>query len=299
MAKVFTSGGRRISISSPGKVLFGAEGITKAGLAAYYRDIAPVMLGYLKDRPLAMKRYPDGIEAGGLFQKQIPDYFPEWIGRATVPKQDGETTYVICRDRATLIYLAGQACITPHVWMSRVGRLDYPDQLVLDLDPPGEDFGQVRLAAGIIRGLLDRLKIKAGLKTTGSRGLHVVIPLDRSAGFDRVRNLARKLAGVIAGLEPEKLTVQQRRQKRSGRVFIDWLRNSYAQTAVAPYAVRARPEAPVAAPVDWAELEEAGFHSRRWNITSIFTRLERSGDPWQKLWDEPYAAAELSRRLKA
>lgn len=299
MAKVFTSGGRRISISSPDKVLFGAEGITKADLAAYYRDIAPVMLGYLKDRPLAMKRYPDGIEAVGFFQKQVPDYFPEWIGRATVPKQDGETTYVICRDRATLIYLAGQACITPHVWMSRMDRLDYPDQLVLDLDPPGEDFGQVRLAAGIIRGLFDRLKIKAGLKTTGSRGLHVVIPLDRSAGFDRVRNLARKLAGVIAGLEPEKLTDQQRRQKRSGRVFIDWLRNSYAQTAVAPYAVRARPGAPVAAPVDWAELEEAGFHSRRWNITSIFTRLERSGDPWQKLWDEPYAAAELSRRLKA
>jgi len=299
MAKSFTSGGRRVVLSNPGKVLFPSDGITKADLAAYYRDIAPVMLGYLRDRPLVMKRYPDGIEAGGFFQKQIPEYFPEWIGRATVPKQDGETTYVVCRDAPTLIYLAGQACITPHLWLSRVDRLDYPDQLVLDLDPPGDDFEPVRRAAGTVRNLLERLEIQSGLKTTGSRGLHIVIPLDRSAAFDRVRALARRLAGVLAGLEPEKLTAEQRKQKRGNRVFTDWLRNSYAQTAVAPYAVRARPGAPVAAPVEWQELEEPGFNPRRWNITSIFTRLEHSGDPWQKLWDRPYPAAELSRRLKA
>jgi len=298
MTKSFSADGHRINLSSPQKVLFPSDGITKADLAAYYRRIAPVMLPYLKDRPLTMKRYPEGIDAGGFFQKQIPEYFPEWIDRVTVPKRDGETTYVVCQNTATLIYLAGQACITPHLWLSRTDRPDYPDQLVLDLDPPGDGFEDVRLAAGIIRDFLARLEIKAGLKTTGSRGLHIVIPLDRSAAFDRVRGVARKLAGALSELEPEKLTSQQRKHKRGGRVFVDWLRNSYAQTAAAPYAVRARPGAPVATPVDWQELDEPGFHARRWNITSIFTRLAHTPDPWRKLWDEPYPAAELSRRLK-
>jgi bifunctional non-homologous end joining protein LigD len=177
-------GGRVFTLTHPDKVLFPADGYTKADLVAYYRRVADVMVPHLRGRPLMLQRLPDGIGGAGFYQKDAGDYFPEWIRRVEVSKEGGRVTHVVCDDEATLAYLAGQACITPHVWLSRADRLEYPDRLVFDLDPSGSDFAAVRATARELRELLDELGLVPFVQTTGSRGLHVVVPLDRSADFD-------------------------------------------------------------------------------------------------------------------
>ena len=170
---------REIEISRPEKVLFPADGITKGDLVEYYARIAPRMLPHLRDRPLTLERYPNGIQTKRFFQKEVSSYFPSWIRTVTVQKVGGTVTHVICNDTATLVYLANQACVTPHIFLSRKDKLNIPDQLVFDLDPQGEDYDLVKATATDFKRLLDELELPAFLKTTGSRGLHVVVPLQR------------------------------------------------------------------------------------------------------------------------
>lgn len=290
-------GGYTIQLSNTDKVLFPADEITKGDLIDYYRKIAGTMLPYLEGRPVTMHRFPDGIGGEGFYQQEISDYFPDWIERARVTKQGGTVTHVICRDAATLVYLANQACVTPHVWLSRKDRLDQPDLMIFDLDPPAEDFAPVRHAARLLRRFLKELGLEAFVKTTGSKGLHVVVPLDRNAGFDEVRDFAHTVAAALAEKESDALTVEQRKDKRKGRVFLDYLRNSYGQTAVAPYAVRAEPGAPVATPLEWDELGDTNLTSESYNIRNIFRRLSRKEDPWQRIWHRPHSMSEARRKL--
>jgi bifunctional non-homologous end joining protein LigD len=278
-------GGHSIELSNLEKTFFPDAQLTKGDVVDYYRRIADVMLPHLHDRPLALQRYPDGLPGEGFFQKEIGDYFPDWITRMEIDKEGGRLTEVICQDAATLVYLANQAALTLHAWLSRRDRLQTPDRIVFDFDPPeaGDGFELVKAAARAHRDLLRELGLVPFVMTTGSRGLHVVVPVERRQDFDDTRAFARDVAGLLAHRHPERFTVKQRKSARGNRLFLDVMRNAYAQTAAAPYSVRARPGAPVATPLDWHELSDAELGPQSWTITNIFRRLGQKGDPWKDI----------------
>lgn len=275
--------GHEIEISHPDKLLFSSPDISKLQLADYYRRIAPVALRHYRDRALSMHRYPDGIGKEGFFQKAIPDYFPDWIERVTLPKEGGQVTYVVANNAATLVYLANQACITPHLALARTDKPDRPDRMIFDLDPSDDDFGKVQATAKHLKTLLDRLELASFVQTTGSRGLHVVVPLDRKMDFEPVREFSHRVCRELAGDHPDLMTVEQRKNKRGKRVFLDDLRNAYGQTSVAPYAVRARTGAPVATPLDWNEVNRDDLDPQKFNIGNVFRRLGQIDDPWSNI----------------
>ncbi|MFF3918939.1 non-homologous end-joining DNA ligase [Streptomyces sp. NPDC001852] len=296
------AGRRAVEIQRPGKVLFpgggGAKEYTKGDLADYYRSVAPHMLPHLRGRPLMLERYPDGLDAQRFMQKNIPEHYPDWITRAEVAKEGGTVTHAVCDDTATLLYLADQACITLHRWLSRTDRAggaDHPDQLVFDLDPPGDDFAQVRAAAVWLKELLDELELPAAPMTTGSRGLHLVVRLDGRSDFDEVRRFARAVAELLASRHPDRLTTAARKEDRGDRLYLDVQRNAYAQTAVAPYTVRARPGAPVAVPLAWEQLDDPGLDARRWTIADALDQART--DPWSGLPGRGRALGPAGRHL--
>lgn len=294
--------GITVQISHPEKIYFPGEEITKGELVDYYRSVARRMLPYLRGRPLVLARFPDGITGERFFQKNVPGYFPDWITRADVGKQDGVVHHVVGDKAATLVYLANQGCIELHVFLSRLGRIDHPDQLVFDLDPPGPDrFGDVRLAARRLRALLEgELGLVTFVKATGGNGLHLHVPLNGQADFDSVRGFARQAAGLLAARHPDLVTIEQRKDKRAGRIYADIMRNAYAQTVVAPYAVRARPGAPVAVPLHWDELEDGGLEPGRFTLRTVSSRLAgpgRAGDPWAGMFSRRYGLARARRLL--
>jgi bifunctional non-homologous end joining protein LigD len=275
--------GRDVKLSNPQKILFPVSGLTKADLIDYYRRIAPLMLPHVAGRPLSFERYPEGVAAEGFMQKNASDHFPSWLHRVRLAKQDGVVDHVVAEEQADLIYLANQACVTFHVWLSRIDRVDRPDRMVIDLDPSDDDFGKVRWAAREARALLEEIGLAPFLQVTGSRGLHIWVPLDRSADLDQVRGFASEVAERLVARRPRELTTAQRKAKRGDRVFVDVARNAYAQTAVAPYSVRPRPVAPVATPIEWAELEDPKLGPQRYTIRNIFRRLARKRDPWAEI----------------
>jgi bifunctional non-homologous end joining protein LigD len=287
-----------VELSKPDKVLFPDDGITKGDLVDYYREVADRMLPHLDGRPLALQRYPDGLAGEGFFQQEASDYFPDWVDRASVPRRGGgRIDHVVCTSAATLVYLANQATITLHAWLSRMDRPDRPNQMIFDLDPAGTDFAEVRSAARALHGLLDELGLPSFVKTTGGRGLHVIVPLSRRQDFDAVRALARDVADLLAAHDPERITTETRKAKRGGRLYLDIGRNAYGQTAVAPYTVRARPGAPVATPLSWSEVDDRRLDPRRFTIGTVPDRLR--DDPWQGMSGSATSLADARRRLDA
>jgi bifunctional non-homologous end joining protein LigD len=275
-------GRRTVEISNPDKRLWPSDGFTKLDLANYYARIAATMLPHVKDRPMNLHVFPQGIEQRGFFLQDIPDHFPDWIGRVTVPKKGGEVTHPVAREPATFAYLAGQNVITPHIWSSRVDKLYRPDHFVIDLDPhDGTPFADIRAAAREAGEAIRERGLEPFAMTTGSRGIHVLVPLKRTADYDRVRAWTRTLAEDLVDAHPNKLTLEHRIEKRGGRIYVDVLRNAAVHTTVAPYAVRPKPGAPVATPLHWEELNDSKLKANRWNIGSLLHRLEREGgDPW-------------------
>jgi len=293
------AGGITVPLTHPDKVLFPDEGITKADLAHYYADLAASMLPWLEDRPITMVRYPDGLTGQRFFQKNASSYFPDWIRRAELPKEGGTVEHVICDKPATLVYLANQACIEIHGFTSRVDRVDRPDQFVIDFDPPdNEHFAVVRRAARWARELLDgELGLTTFVRTSGGRGLHVHVRLDRRADFEAVRDFTHRAAAVLAVRHPDAITVEQRKDKRGDLVYADIMRNAYAQTVIANYAVRARAGAPVATPLDWAELDDDTLEPRRFTMATIAGRLASTKDPWAGFAAARNGLGEATRRL--
>jgi bifunctional non-homologous end joining protein LigD len=279
MSTVIQAGRRRVEISRPDKALFPC-GITKADLAGYYERVAETMLPHIKGRPLNLERYPDGIERERIMQQRAGRYFPAWIKRAKVGKEGGSVEHVVAADAATLVYLAGQACITLHPWLSRADKLRAPDRLIFDLDPGDDKPAVVRRAAQTMVDLVRELGLEPYVMTTGSRGYHVTVPLRRSVDFETTRAFARGVAELASRREPRVFTTEQRKAKREGRILIDIMRNAYAHTAVAPYAVRARRDAPVATPLHHEELAERATGPRRWTLRTVPERLAGDGDPW-------------------
>jgi bifunctional non-homologous end joining protein LigD len=293
----------QIDISNPDKVLFpdggsaedSGAGLTKRDLAEYYAAVSNVMLPHLTDRPISMQRFPDGIDRGGFYEKKVPAHFPDWIDTAEVDTADGPQSQVTVNNARSLVYLANQGCITPHTWLSRTRALDRPDQLVFDLDPSVDDLDALRRATALTGELLDDIGLTSYLKSSGSRGYHVVVPLRPQMTFDETRAFALEVAEHLAKKAPDLMTVEQRKSNRGDRVYIDIMRNAYGQTIVPPYAVRARPGGPVSTPMEWYELNR--LEPGEYTVTNLLRRLKTRGDPWNGIRRRAHGLTKASEKL--
>ncbi|MBM3604768.1 MAG: DNA ligase D [Alphaproteobacteria bacterium] len=245
-----------IALSSGDRVIFPDEGVTKADLARYYRDIAPLMLPQVRDRPLSLLRLPEGLGGPRFFQKHPGRGFPEALKTIEIEESDGEQhPYVYGTDAAGLVAAVQMGTVEFHIWGGRRDRLERPDRLVFDLDPDeGLDFAATRRAALDLRDRLAHLGLEPWAMLSGGKGVHLVVPLRRSVGWDTVKLFARGVATLAAQSEPHRFTAEMSKARRTGRIFIDWLRNERGSTSVGPFSVRARPGARVACPVTWDEL---------------------------------------------
>ena len=271
-----------VKLSHPEKVLFPEDGITKADLAEYYGSVAEVMLPHVRDRPLNLWRWNQGIGGRLVVQQDIPKGAPDWVQRVETPRRKGGSIeHVLCQDADTLRWLANQNCITPHVWSARRDRLDRPDHIVFDFDPEaGSDFTLVREGALLAGEALRELGLEPFAMVTGSKGIHVIAPIKRTREAPWVRERAGEIGVEIAGRSPDTLTTEWRKEKRDGKILVDTARNTYGQTVVAPYAVRAIAGAPVATPLVWDELADEKLSARSWTLRTVAARLEEKGDPW-------------------
>lgn len=267
--------------------MFPGEGITKGELIDYYEAVAPVILPHLVDRPLTLERFPAGIGKRGFMQKNAPDYFPDYIGRFPMGKNDGETIHPVIGDADGLIYLANQNTITFHIPNFTIAGPGHPDRLIFDLDPSPGRTDDARRAALVIKQFLDQLELPSFVTTTGSKGYHLVTPLDGSARWEAVAETAQGIARLAVAHDPELLTLEFQKKNRKDRVFVDWLRNGFGATAVVPWSVRPRPGATVAMPIAWDELD--GTEPDQWTIETARARL--GADVWSG-FDE--AAADLT-----
>ena len=273
-----------IMISHPDKILFPEDGITKGELASYYEMIAPVMLPHLRGRPITMERYHRGITAPGFFQKDVVKGFPEWLERVEVPKKDGTVHHPIANDARSLLWLANQNSITIHVWPSRAPNLYYPDICVFDLDPSNENEPErLRNAALMVRDFLNELGLTSWVKTSGSKGFHIAVPLDGKSDFGVVARFAHVVGRVLVERDPENLTQEFSKVDRAGRILVDTGRNGYSATFAATYTVRAKAGAPVSAPCTWDEVSSGAVGPRTFTLRMMEKRLAEVGDLWKDL----------------
>jgi len=270
-------------ISHPNKLLFPDDEITKGELAAYYDAIAALMVPHIRSRPVTMERFPEGIGRAGFLQKDVSKGFPEWLERVEVPKKGGVVHHPLVCDKRSLLWLANQNCITPHVWTSRAPDLYQPDICVFDLDPSQDDPESLRIAALAVRDLLAELDLPSWVKTSGSKGFHIVVPLDGQLGFDEVAAFALAVARVLVRKYPDELTLEFSKAERAGRIFVDTGRNGYSATFAAIYAVRARPGAPVSAPCTWQELERAEVGPQSFKLRGMAERIANVGELWSDM----------------
>ena len=271
-------------ITHPEKILFPADGITKGELAAYYETIAPVMLPHLRRRPVTMERYHRGITEQGFFQKDVSKGFPEWLQRVEVPKKDGTVHHPLANDTRSLLWLANQNSITIHVWPSRAPNLYHPDICIFDLDPSREDdFEPMRAAALHLRELLAELGLPSWIKTSGSKGFHIAVPLDGKSDFGVVAHFAHRVGRILVQRDPDNLTQEFSKVDRGGRILVDTGRNGYSATYAATYTVRAKPAAPVSAPCTWDELERGEVGPRTFTLRNMAQRIAAVGDLWADL----------------
>jgi bifunctional non-homologous end joining protein LigD len=284
-------------LTHPDKVLFPADGITKADLAAYYDAIAPLILPQLRDRPVTMERYPSGIGHKGFVQKDVSRGFPAWLERVEAPKRGGVVHYPLIEDRRGLAWLANQNCITPHVWTSRAPHLYQPDLCVFDLDPSTDDSRALQQAALAVRDMLAEAGLRSWVKTSGSKGFHIVVPLDGEDGFEEVMALADAVGRQLVERHPCQLTLEFLKADREGRIFVDIGRNEYSATFACAYAVRARAGAPVSAPCTWDELAEGRVEPTSFGLRSMLERVAQVGDVWADLYQQPQSATRALAHL--
>ena len=285
-------------ITHPDKVLFPEDGITKGEVAAYYEAVAPAMLPHLRGRPVTMERYPSGIGKKGFWQKDVSRGFPAWLERVEVPKKDGVVHHPLANDTRALLWMANQNGITLHVWPSRAPAVLHPDLCLFDLDPSGDDPETARAATLLVRDLLGELGLESGVKTTGSKGFHVAVPLDGAADQEAVASFADRAGAVLVKRHPERLTREFLKADRGGRVLVDTGRNGWSATFAAAYTVRARAGAPVSAPCTWAEVERGEVGPRSFTLRSMPERLAAVGDLWSELPARGQSLREASERLK-
>jgi len=271
-------------ITHPEKILFPGDGITKGELASYYEMIAPLMLPHLRRRPITMERYHRGITEQGFFQKDVSKGFPEWLQRVEVPKHGGTVHHPLANDTRSLLWLANQNSITIHVWPSRTPNLYNPDICIFDFDPSREnDLEPLRAAALHLRDLLAELGLPSWIKTSGSKGFHIAVPLDGKSDFGVVARFAHSVGKILVQRDPENLTQEFSKVDRGGRILVDTGRNGYSATYAATYTVRARPGAPVSAPCTWEELEQGAVGPGTFTLRTMAQRISAVGDLWADL----------------
>jgi bifunctional non-homologous end joining protein LigD len=285
-------------ISHPEKLLFPGDGISKGELAEYYAHVAPLMLPHLARRPVTMERFPAGIEAKGFMQKDVSKGFPEFLERVAVPKKDGTVHYPLINDERSLQWLANQNCITAHVFSARVPTLHTPDLCVFDLDPTQDQPEVLRNAALSLRALLDELGLVSWIKTSGSKGYHIVVPLDGASGFDEVWHFSHAVGAVLVKRAPDIWTQEFLKSERAGRILIDTGRNGQGATFAAAYTVRPKPGAPVSAPCTWQELESGRVSPQTFTLRTMPARTEAVGDLWSALADAGQSLAQPAERLR-
>ncbi len=285
-------------ITHPEKVMFPDDGITKGDLASYYETIAPVMLPHITGRPITMERYPAGIGKKGFWQKDVSKGFPEWLERVKVPKKDGVVHHPVITDERSLLWVTNQNTITQHVWISRVPDLFYPDICVFDLDPSTDDVAAVRGAATGLRDLLAELGLPSWVKTSGSKGFHIVVPLDGKSQMDEVARFADAVGRLFVSLAPDHLTQEFAKVDRKGRIYVDTGRNGYSATFAAAYTVRAKPGAPVSAPCTWDELEKGSVTPTSFTLRNLPARIKKRGDLWADMLSKKPSLKRPIEKLK-
>lgn len=281
-------------ITHPEKLLFPADGITKGELARYYEAVAGAILPHLRGRPVTLERFPAGIERRGFIQKDVGRLAPAWVERVEVPKKGGSSVYALVNDERALLWMTNLNTITPHVWASRVPELTRPDSCVFDLDPSREDDAAVRAAALLVRALLDELGLGCAVKTSGSKGFHLVVPLDGTASFEAVMRFSHA-AGALR--HPDVFTQEFIKADRQGRILIDTGRNGFGATFAAAYAVRPRAGAPVSMPCGWEEIERGEVGPRSFTLRSVPARVAERGDAWAELHARPFSLLTAIERL--
>jgi bifunctional non-homologous end joining protein LigD len=245
--------------------------------------MAPVILPHLRGRPVTMERYPAGIGAKGFWQKDVSRGFPEWLQRVEVPKKDGVVHHPVVTDTRSLLWITNQNTVTQHVWTSRVPDLNYPDVCVFDLDPSRDDVASVRAAAIALRDLLQELALPSWVKTTGSKGFHIVVPVDGTTPIDVVARFAHMVGILFVSRAPDRLTQEFSKADRSGRIYVDTGRNGYSATFAAAYTVRAKRGAPVSAPCTWEEIERGQVEPRTFTLRNMEARVSKVGDVWAEM----------------
>ena len=290
-------------ITHPEKVLFPAtaksKAITKGELANYYEAVAPVMIPHISGRPITMERYPAGIDKKGFIQKDVSKGFPAWLERVEVPKKDGTVHHPIVTDVRSLLWIANQNTITPHVWSSRVPDLSHPDICVFDLDPSVDDRDMLRAAALGVRDILEKLGLPSWVKTSGSKGFHIVVPLDGSATTGDVDRFANLVGATLVKIAPDHLTQEFAKADRGRRIYVDTGRNGYSATWAAPYAVRPKPGAPVSAPCTWDEVESGDVEPRSFTVETMEARLAKVGDLWAGMRRRKRSLRRAFEKLRA
>lgn len=284
-------------ITHPDKILFPDDGITKGELAAYYETIAPAMLPHIRGRPITMERFHRGIGEKGFFQKDVSKGFPEWLERVEVGKKGGVVHHPIVTDTRSLLWLANQNSITPHVWTARVPDLTHPDVCVFDLDPSKEQPKILSAAAFALRDLLSELGLESWVKTSGSKGFHIAVPLDGSADYGDVGRFANAAGTVLVARDPKHLTQEFSKADRGGRILVDTGRNAYHATFAAAYSVRAKPGAPVSAPCTWDEIKK-GVGPQSFSLRGMADRVSMVGDLWSEMLARGQALKPAIERLR-
>jgi bifunctional non-homologous end joining protein LigD len=287
-----------VTITHPEKVLFPEDGITKGELAEYYESIAKLILPHISGRPVTMERYPGGIGRKGFWQKDVTKGFPEWLERVEVPKKDGVVHHALITDTRSLMWMANQNTITPHVWVARTPKLYWPDVCVFDLDPSHQDEpDELRAATLMLRDLLTELGLSSWVKTSGSKGFHILLSLDTSSRTDHVAQFAHRVGTLLVERHPHVFTQEFSKADRGGRIYIDTGRNGYSATFAATYAVRAKPGAPVSAPCTWEEVESGAVGPQAFTVRTMAGRVAKVGDLWSGMFDQRISLKGAVKKL--
>ncbi|MEN6390923.1 MAG: non-homologous end-joining DNA ligase [Syntrophomonas sp.] len=290
--------GHIISLSHLDKVFWPQEGYKKVDLIHYYSEAAPYLVPHLQERPLVWTRYPDGINSKGFYQKNAPAHLPDWMNTFTYHSQesDRDIHFILASGMADLVWLANQAALEMHPWLSRTTASDNPDFVVIDLDPsPGNTFKQVVKVAWTVKHVLDELKLRSYIKTSGAEGLHIYIPVQNQYDYKQIRDFAQPVAAAVCHLVPELATIERKVNKRGSLLYVDYLQNARGQTLCAPYSVRPRPGAPVSCPLHWEEIDS--IEPAQFTIKTILPRLLQYGDIFAPVLNDKQSLAEAQERL--
>lgn len=273
---------RELKLTNLDKVFWPKEKITKGDLIDYYDKISPYILPYLVDRPESMNRFPNGINGPSFFQKDTDHEGPSWLKKIAVPSEseNKDIDYILCQNKETLLYMVNLGCIEINPWSSRVKKMDYPDFLVIDLDPEKISFEKVIEAALVTKKVFDTLGIDSYCKTSGATGLHIFVPMGAKYTYDQVKEFAHIIATLVNEKLPNTTSLERRPVKRQKKIYLDFLQNRKGQTLAAPYSARPKPGATVSTPLKWSEVKP-GLKPTDFTIKNIFRRLDKVGDLWK------------------